>query len=74
MNYPEKDNRLYDILEEISSIHSLPYKNFLTSVSRQWKLDKLHSELDGMNYHGERPARNISLSRNTAPKLKDNPN
>jgi hypothetical protein len=64
MNYPDTDNRLYEIIEEIQSIHNMPYKDILNAFMRQWKIDKLHAELDKMKYGGDRPPRTVSLVKN----------
>jgi hypothetical protein len=60
MHYPEKDNRLNEILQEIETIQSKPHNGWFTALGRQIKVDKLHAELDQMGYRGDRPPRSWS--------------
>ena len=60
MHYPETDNRVYEILEEISYIQRLKWNGWFSALGRQIKVDKLHAELDKMSYGGDRPPRSWS--------------
>lgn len=57
MKQLDYDNRTTEILEEIQRIQSTRYTNWIGAIARQLKVDRLHGELDKMNYHGDRPPR-----------------
>lgn len=53
----ERRERIIKIIDEIESIQSSKYQNWISALSKKHKVDILHEELDKMNYEGERPPR-----------------
>lgn len=60
MNYPDKDNRTEEIINEILHIQSLTYVNWISALGRKLRVDSLHKELDDMGYCADRPPRQWS--------------
>jgi len=53
----ERRERIIKIIDEIESIQSSKYQNWISALSKKHKVDILQEELDKMNYGGERPPR-----------------
>jgi hypothetical protein len=53
----EQEERIIEIIDEIETIQSSQYQNWISALSKKHKVDILHKELDKMNYEGERPPR-----------------
>jgi len=53
----ERRKRIIKIIDEIESIQSSKYQNWISALSKKHKVDILQEELDKMNYGGERPPR-----------------
>lgn len=53
----KQEERIIEIIGEIETIQSSQYQNSLSAWSKKLKVDRLHEELDKMNYEGERPPR-----------------
>ena len=63
MNFPDQDNKVFEIIEEIESIQKLPYNGWFGTLGMKIRLDELHTQLDNMGYAGDRPPRKWSFRR-----------
>jgi hypothetical protein len=53
----EQEERIIDIIDEIETIQASQYQNWISALSKKHKVNRLHEELDKMDYNGERPPR-----------------
>jgi hypothetical protein len=55
--YTEQTERIIEIIDEIETIQASQYQNWISALAKKHKVERLHEELDKMNYEGERPSR-----------------
>ena len=53
----EQEERIVEIIDEIETIQASQYQNSISALGKKIKVDRLHEELDKMDYEGERPPR-----------------
>jgi len=53
----EQEKRIIEIIDEIETIQTSQYQNSISALGKKIKVDRLHEELDKMEYEGKRPPR-----------------